>query len=200
MAEFNWIDYVILAIFFLSMISGFIKGFVHQLISLITLIVAFIIAIAFTNQLAQAFMASKMMQNFMHHMNSSSHVDMNEPITYLAIGLSFVILFVAAILIGSILSYIIGSAFQVGILGIGNRLLGAIFGLVRGFIINLVLIFLVQLTAFGKEPTWQHSYFVQRYQTSVDWLANIVSPALSNLKSEFGNTLKKINSKIIPSN
>lgn len=196
MLNFNWVDYVIIAIFLLTILSGFIQGFIKKVISLAALVAAFIIAITFSNPLATAFMSHPSVQNNLASVSSTTGVNATQPATYLALGISFGLLFAATVLVGTLLSYLIGAAFQTGILGIGNRLLGAIFGLVQGFLINLVLIFILQLTPLTNQSWWQQSTFVGSFQPAVQWLGNVVSPTLSNLKEKFGQTLQNINSSI----
>lgn len=196
MSHLNWIDLIILAIFFLSIIAGFVKGFIREIISLVTLIAAFVIAIMFSNALASMFTSSDTVQSAMSQSSSAIGTSTENPVSYVAIGLSFILLFIGTIIVGSIVSFILNIAFQTGILGFGNRLLGAGFGLVRGFIINLVLIFFVQLTAFGSEAAWHESRFVNYFQPAVEWLGNVVSPSLAHLKDKFSQTVENVNSQI----
>lgn len=192
MSNLNWVDYIILGIFFLSIVAGFARGFVREVISLITLIAAFVIAIMFSNALATMFTSSSSVQNAI----TQAGVEASQPVSYLALGISFIVLFVGTILVGTILGYILNIAFQRGVLGIGNRIFGAAFGFVRGFLINLVLIFCVQLTPAGEEPFWHQSQLVVAYQPAVQWLGNIVSPSLANLKTKFDETIQKFGSQL----
>lgn len=196
MSNFNWVDYIFLAIFFLSTLAGLARGFVKEIISLITLIAAFIVAIMFSNALATAFTSSPSVQNAMSQATTAIGVNTAQPVSYLALGISFALLFAGTVIAGAIIGSIMNIAFQTGILGLGNRLLGAIFGLCRGFIINLVIIFLVQLTPFSSQQSWQQSHIVASYQPAVIWLGNVVSPSLSNLKTKFGETFQNVNSQI----
>ncbi|MFW8696320.1 CvpA family protein, partial [Mesorhizobium japonicum] len=81
-------------------------------------------------------------------------------VSYAALAISFGLLFAGTVIAGSIVGYVLNIAFQTGILGFGNRILGAGFGLCRGFIICLVIIFVVQLTPLGSEPWWHQSQIV----------------------------------------
>lgn len=196
MSNLNWVDYIILAIFFFSMLAGFGRGLVRELISLITLVAAFVIASMFANTFAQSLMNSSLVQGLMSQTSTATGINASQPVSYIAIGLSFAVIFGGVVLMGSLVGYFIGMAFQVGMLGIGNRLLGAVFGFVRGFIVNLVIIFVVQLSPLGGEPWWQQSHFVGAFQPAVQWLGNLVSPSLSQLKEKFGQTWQDVNSSI----
>lgn len=195
-ANLNWVDYIILAIFFFSILSGFGRGFVREVVSLVTLIAAFVIAILFSNALALAFTSSAPVQNAVTQASSAIGMNAAQPVSYLALGISFGVLFAGTVIVGSLIGYFLNVAFQTGILGIGNRILGAGFGFCRGFLINLVIIFVVQLTPFGSSPSWGQSQLVRSFQPAVVWLGGVVSPALSNLKAKFGQTLQDVNSSI----
>ncbi len=191
MLSFNWVDYVLLIIFLLSIISGLMRGLVKEVMSLVTLVAAFVIAIMFANPLAIKFTSSETVQNAVSHASGAS-----QSVSYIAIAVSFALLFVAVIILGAILSFFLNLALQTGVLGFGNRLFGGVFGVVRGFIVNLVIIFIVQLTPLNAEAWWQDSEIVAAYQPAVTWLGNIVSPSLADLKERFGKTIENVNEKI----
>lgn len=196
MANLNWVDYIILAVFFFSILAGFGKGLVRELVSLATLVAAFIVASMFANPLAAAFTSSPSVQSAVNQASSAIGMNAAQPVSYAALGVSFAVLFTATILAGSLLGYFLNIAFQTGILGFGNRILGAVFGFARGFLINLVLIFVVQLTPLSAQSWWQQSQLVGTFQPAVQWLGNIVSPSLANLKERFGSTIQDVGSSI----
>jgi membrane protein required for colicin V production len=196
MSTMNWVDLIILAIFVFSILTGLGRGFVREILSLITLFAAFIIATMFANSLANAIMNYPFVQSLLQQFTSSSGLNAGEALAYVALGLSYAMLFAGTVFIGSFVSYFFNAAFQAGVLGIGNRLFGAAFGFCRGFLIVLVLIFVVQLTPFGDEAWWHQSHFVAAFQPGVQWLAEVVAPTLVNLKSRFGQTFHDVNSSL----
>jgi membrane protein required for colicin V production len=196
MGNYNVVDIFILIIFFSSALIGFSRGLVGEIVSLMTLIAAFIVAIMFANPLATAFTTSSSVQSAVSQTSSAIGVSTSTPVSYLALGLSFGLLFAGTVIVGAVLKSILNIAFNTGILGFGNRVLGAGFGLIRGYLINVVLIFLIQLSPLSNQNVWHQSTLVPEFQGSVTWLANIVSPALSNLKSKFGSTLQNAASSI----
>lgn len=196
MAALNWVDYILIAIFIFSIMAGLARGLVREIIALATLVAAFIIAVMFTNPLAEVFTSSPSVKTVVSQTTSAIGVSTQQPVSYAAIGISFLLLFAGTVLIGSLLGYFINFAFQTGVLGIGNRLLGGVFGFIRGFIITLVIVFIVQLTPFSKQNWWQRSLIVVSYQPAILWLANIVSPSLANLKEKLGETFQDMNTQI----
>lgn len=196
MANLNWVDYIFLIIFFFSMVSGFSRGLVKEVVSLGTLIAAFIVATMFSNSLAAYFNNTSVVQTAVSQTSTAIGVSTAQPISYASIGVSFGVLFVGTMIVGSIIGFFLNLAFSIGILGIGNRVLGGVFGLAKAFIINLVIIFVVQLTAVGGNTWWKQSYIVNQYQPSVVWLGGMVSPALAKLKEKANETLQGVNSSL----
>lgn len=195
MSNLNWVDYVILAIFFFSTLAGFTRGLVKEVISLITLVAAFVVASMFANPLAAYFTSTPAVQNVVNQASTAAGLSTAQPVSYLALGLSFGLLFAGTVIAGSIFSYFINIAFQTGVLGFGNRILGGMFGLVRGYIVNLVIVFVIQLTPLSAQNWWQQSQLVPTFQPAVQWLGAIVSPALAHLKDKLGNTIQNVNTQ-----
>lgn len=194
MSGLNIIDIIILIIFFSSMLIGFARGLISELVSLITLIAAFALAAMFASPLANAITGNASVQSMVSQSSNAIGMSTAQPVSYAALGISFGLIFAGVVIVGSIMKAILNIAFQTGILGLGNRIFGAAFGFCRGFIINLVIIFLVQLSPLVTQPVWQQSQLVREYQPAVQWLGNMVSPALANLKSKFSGTLQGVTS------
>jgi len=194
MAQFNWLDYIVLAVFFLSIFMGLIRGLVSEVVSIITLIAAFLIATMFADTLSIAIINYSAVQDFIAKTSTSFGGNTAEAISYIALGISFLLLFAGTILVGVIVKFFLNLAFTTGLLGIGNRLLGGMFGVARGFILNLVLLFLIQLTPLNNQDWWKQSYFVNIYQPAIQWLDARVTPAIAQLKDKLENS--NINAKI----
>lgn len=192
----NWVDFIILLIFLLSLLTGLSRGLIKELISLISLVAAFALAIMFANPLALYITNSETVQGVIHQASSSSGANASQPISYVLIGMSFAMIFAGVVILGSIIGLIINMVFNTGVLGIGNRLLGAIFGLARGYIITLVVIFVVQLTPLSTQYWWEQSQIVHAYQPAVQWLDEIVSPALANMKESIGHTIQGVSGQV----
>lgn len=189
MATLNLMDFLILIIFGVSILVGFGRGLVREVISIVTIIAAFFIAITFTNQLATALGGNASVQTMIDQSTNMVGTSTAQPASYAIYVIAFAILFVGTLIIGSILSRVLNLAFQGGVLGIGNRLLGGVFGFVRGFFLNLILIFVVQLTPMGSGAMWAQSQFVQSFQPAVGWLSQLAAPTLNNIKGKMEKTM-----------
>jgi membrane protein required for colicin V production len=195
-SSLNIIDIVIITIFLISIIMGFIRGLVSEVLSLLTLIAAFVIAIMFSNALSGLIIQSHIVQSMVNQSSAAMGTSTAQPAMYMALGISFGLLFAGTVLVGTVVKTIVNLLFKTGILGVGNRIFGAVFGLVRGWLINLVLIFIVQLSPVANEPWWQQSSYVPRFQPAVVWLGSVVSPALANLKDTFTSTMQSMSSSV----
>ena len=192
---FNWVDYVFLAIFFISILGGLLRGGVREVISLLTWIAAFIVAGFFAKPLAKVFTNSEGTQHVMS--SASSGVfggSAASQVTLFSLGASFVLLFIVTIIVGSLFGYFANRVVEGGGISFFNRLLGGIFGLGRGYLVNLFIIFMVQLSPLAEQNYWHESFFVQKFQPTVQWLGDKIQPGLESLKSRVGKTLEDMSS------
>lgn len=197
MDNFNVVDYVIIAIFFLSIVVGFSRGGVKEVMSVLTWLAAFLVAGMFASPVAAYFTGNPQVQSAISSASNNIGVNPSQQISWLAFGGSFIGLFILTMIVGSIISSLVSSV--VSGLGIGffNRLLGGLFGVGRGFLINLLLIFLIQLVPQAQqEPLWTQSVIVTSYQPAVQWLSELVAPGIQTIKSKVGQTLENVNSTV----
>lgn len=193
-SSFNWIDYIVLAVFFFSIMGGLTSGFAKEVVSLLSWIAAFVVACLFSQSLANFFTSSPHLQNAVSSASSSIGVSAAQPVSYLALGISFAALFMGTALIGSMIGRFLHYAVEGTGMSFVNRLLGGLFGAGRGFILVLIGIFLIQLSPVINQPAWQASQFVNAFQPSVQSLSNFVSPSLANIKLKIGETVDSVSS------
>lgn len=197
MADFNWVDYVIITILLFSVLAGFARGIVKELLSVLTWIIAFIVSSLFASKIAGAFTGSSTAQSAVTDTSNAIGTNAAEPASMLALGLSFVSIFLVILVIGSLISYVISGAVDSVGLGFINRFFGAIFGFARGVLINLVFIFIIQLTSYEQESWWKESKLVPLYQPVVVWLENLVSPNFEELKKKMNQGLENTAQSLI---
>ena len=127
MPDLNWLDILVLLLLAVSAIAGFFKGLARELISLGSLMAGFILALLFYPY------GARLLQPL--------------GIDAVASGLlGFLAIFLLSIIGGALLIRVIHSALKIMHLRWVDRMLGGLFGLVRGGLINAI-IFLV-LAAF----------------------------------------------------
>ncbi len=124
MSHFNILDIVFIVIFGVSILLGIIKGLVRELFSLAFFIIAVILAFLFYGDLGQVFFKSVQNQDIANFS-------------------AFVSIFVVILIIGSIITYAIKKLFVIGPLKSIDRILGGCFGMLRGFLLAGILVFLL---------------------------------------------------------
>lgn len=191
MDTLNAVDYIVLGLLFFSLLAGLMRGLVKEVIALLTWIVAFVVASVFATRLAKVFTSSPKVQSAISSAADNFAVSADQPASLLAIGLSFVAIFIATLIVGKIISYFISSAVEGGGISFANRFLGALFGLGRGLLFVILVMFLVQLSPVSDEDVWKESRFVTSLKPMVDWVGNIVQPGIENLKSKVTSRLSE---------
>ncbi len=196
METLNWVDYIIVFIFAFSVISGFSRGFIREMISLLVVVAAFVAATIYAHPLAQSFTSSDVVQNVVSTANSATGVNASQPVSYLAVGISFGLVFAGVYIVGAVIGFIVNLIFSFGVIGLLNRMLGAVFGLARGFIITIVVIFMVQLTAANEQPWWKKSTLVPQFEPYVAELGTYVAPGLESIKQKAGASMQNISNTV----
>ena len=156
------IDILVILVLFASLIFGFFRGFVKELMSLAAWMSAFFVAYYFSSSVA-IFLP----------------FDAEFSIKYVT---GFVLIFIFVLIISSILiKFISAFVHKIG-LGASNIILGGLFGILRGVIIVYFLIFVIEKTSFGEDLTWQQSNSIVLIKLVVektfpylpqDWLNNV---------------------------
>ena len=133
-------DYVVLVIMGLSVLLSILRGFVRETLALASWLVAFFVAKLYTLELAPL-------------------LPQSIPSQSLRLLAAFLILFLATLLICSLLVIALSAVFKRAGLGWMDRCLGALFGLARGMIIVGVLVLLGGLTSLPKDVRWRNAMF-----------------------------------------
>jgi membrane protein required for colicin V production len=182
---FNSVDYFVLFIFGLSMLAGYIRGFLKEAVSLVTWIAASFVATMFASKLAPIFagfggQAAQSVSSF----SGGSSDTINQSISVMSIGISFVVIFLSTLFVGFIVKTIVTGVAAAAGESLTNRLLGAMFGGIRGFVIVIIFMFIAELTPMAAQPKWTQSQFVQSFQPVVAILDKMVHPQLDKLRAK----------------
>jgi membrane protein required for colicin V production len=133
-------DGVFGGILLLSLVVGAWRGLIHELMSLAGWIAAFVTAQWLAEDVALWLPVWR---------------DAAEQVRY---ALSFVLVFVATVFAASLVSWLLRKVVDVAGLRPADRSLGAIFGLLRGVVVLMVLAVVVHLVGMHKASWWQESF------------------------------------------
>lgn len=132
------VDIIVLAILGISVAFGAWRGLVREVLALVAWVAAFLIA----NLLAPD--AAKLLPRAMA----------NEELRLLV---SFVVVFIAALVGLSVLAILASKLVRIIGLGPSDRVVGGIFGLVRGLLVVMILVLLAGLTTVPRQPMWRNA-------------------------------------------
>ena len=141
-AALSWLDWTLLAVLVLSVVVGLVRGFVFECLSLAGWVAAW-----FAAQWGGPVLAPYLPQMSIGNTGSA----LNQ-------GLAFVLAFIAALIVWSLLARLIRMLIHATPLSLPDRLLGAGFGLLRGTVLLLVVATVVTLTPASQSQGWRTSH------------------------------------------
>jgi membrane protein required for colicin V production len=156
----TWLDYVLLAVVAVSIGWGVWRGLVREMMSLASWIIAFLAANLFAAPLAEALPAS---------------IARPELRSLVAFGTIFFITLVVTTLAGILLAKLVRSV------GLGNldRLLGALFGLLRALVIVLAVAIAAGFTGLPRSAAWKESLVGAQLAAAATGLKAWLPPAFA---------------------
>lgn len=158
------IDWLIIAVVVISTLLSLKRGFVKEILSLVTWVVAFVVAVKFSDQM-QALLVEQVQ---------------SDQIRYIV---AFVSLFIASLVVGALVSFLLGSLIQVTGLSSTDRVLGMVFGFARGSMVVVAFVSLLSLSpAIEKTDMWKSSQLIPQLVLLKDWTREMLGKG-----SEFVN-------------
>ncbi|MBS1270761.1 MAG: Colicin V production protein [Gammaproteobacteria bacterium] len=139
----NGADWAILAITVLSALVGIYRGFIREILSLTSWILAFWAAFSFSETVGV---------HFEPYIESPA----------LRVVAAFAALFIATLLILSAISYLLYRLLLASGVSGTDRILGGLFGIVRAIVLVSVVLLLARLTAYPHEAWRDQSILVQQ--------------------------------------
>ena len=147
----NWADWAILSIILVSSLISLKRGFVKEALSLVNWVLAFFVAVTFRGMLALL---------LVDHIETPSIREMA----------AFGILFVVTLILGAMVNFLIGELVKMTGLSGTDRLLGMIFGFLRGFILVMTALILIPpIIAIDQDPWWKESLVIPHLLEFEDW-------------------------------
>jgi membrane protein required for colicin V production len=156
----NWVDYSIVGIIGLSALISLVRGFVTEVLSLAVWVLSFWVAWTFFREVADQLTPW-----------------ISLPSARLAVA--FGLLLVVCLIVGGLLNFLVGRLVDSTGLSGTDRLLGVLFGLVRGAVVVAVLVFLAGLTPLPNDPWWRESQLIGHFQALAHWLMGLLPPDIA---------------------
>ncbi len=156
----TWPDYAILAVIAVSVGVGALRGFIKEVFSLLVWAAAFYVAYQYGGDVAA------LMEN-----------SVTLPSVRTAMG--FIGLFVAVLLVGGLLNYLLGRLVAGTGLSGTDRLLGGVFGAARGLLLVVGALLVAGLTPIPADPWWKQSQTIARMMPLVDWAASYLPGSIA---------------------
>lgn len=162
----NVADYLMLAVLVISLVFGFFRGFLRESVSLI----------AWLGGLWLAW-------HFAHRVEPHLGGLVEHPPASLWVARALILFAVLIIgwIVGSILSYFIH---QSGVSLMLDRLLGTIFGLIRGVVLVSIAVILAQLIQLDSTPWWKKSRLMPAAVEVSGWIRTFAETAMSQMKEQ----------------
>ncbi|HTN30815.1 MAG TPA: CvpA family protein [Pseudomonas sp.] len=153
--SFSWVDWAIIAVILVSGLISLRRGFIKEALSLVIWIVAGAIAWLFGGALAE-------------HLGGYIETPSARTIAACAI------LFVATLLVGALINFVLGQLVHATGLTGTDRLLGMVFGVARGALLVVVLVGLLSLAPVQQDIWWRESSLVPHFLIVADWSKNLI--------------------------
>ncbi len=144
-AAFTWPDLVIIAIILISAIVSLFRGFIREALSLAVWILAFVFAFILSDDLAVYIPAA---------IETAS----------LRQALAFGGIFLLVLIVGSLVNFLVAKLVDQTGLGATDRIIGMVFGLLRGALVVLLVVLLAALTPIPQDEWWQSSRLIGYFE------------------------------------
>lgn len=158
--ELIWVDYAIASLLSIAAIIGLLRGAVKEAFTLLTWMAAWGLGLYYSRDFAM------LLQTVIIY-----------PTARIVAG--FGLLFCMTLLLGRLIAFILQYLFEkTGLTG-SDRLLGMLFGVMRGSIWVGVAVMLAGVTRLPEEPWWKQSLLIPPFQFLAVWLKDHIPSALA---------------------
>ena len=152
---FTWVDWVIIGTIAVSALISLTRGFVKEALSLLTWVIAGLVAWMFGGAFADLL---------------TGYIETPSLRVIVACG----ILFVLTLILGGLLNYLIGQLVVATGLSGTDRFLGMVFGAARGVLLVVVAAGLLSLAPVEADDWWRQSQLIPHFLLVADWSKDLI--------------------------
>jgi membrane protein required for colicin V production len=169
----NGLDYAMLVIVGLSVLTGLFRGFVKELIALCVWVVAIWLAMTYSGSL------DGVLSSYIHDKTARYVV-------------AFVLILLTSVIVGGLFNALLSFILRrTGLSGI-DRLLGMLFGFFRGVFMVALFLLVVSISGFSIQEYTDSSCFYPKVEPLVQWM--------SGYMPDMVNHVKQLDQKVLPQN
>ena len=155
-----WIDYTIIGLILISSVIGLLRGLIREAFSLIIWVVAIWVGLTFSREF------SGFLEGLIDYPSAR-------------IAAAFAVLFFITLILGSLISYLLGELVKkTGLTG-SDRFAGMIFGIARGLVVVAIIIMLAGLTPLPEDSWWKESVLIPPFQALAVWLRDHIPSGMA---------------------
>jgi membrane protein required for colicin V production len=151
---------MLLAPLFVSGLLGVWRGVVREVMSVLAWVIGVVLAGRFAADLAQLLPING---DLLPH------------------AVAWVLVLLVVLIAAGLLARLLNQLLSVAGLGLADRLLGGVFGLVRGTMVLMLLVLVIGLTPFKKYPIWTSSQVVPLVQLLLEFVKPVLPVPLERL-------------------
>jgi membrane protein required for colicin V production len=156
----TWFDYTVIIIAVWSVLLGWWRGFVYEVLSLLGWVAAYAVA-------------------RWQAVNVAALMPAELGIDAIKVTVAFILLFVATLIVSCIVIWMLSKLIKLTGLGWIDGLFGSLFGMIRGMLLVLMLVLLAGLTDLPKKPFWREAKLCKPLESmalaSLVWLPDGVA-------------------------
>jgi len=162
------VDIIILAVFFVSVVVGLARGFFREALSVATWAAAVWIALNY----------SQLMDPLLGSLSSPD----------LRFWAGKILIFILVLILGGLINYFIHILVAKTGLSGTDRVLGMLFGAIRGALVVGLAVVIFRLMGLDQEMWWEESRVIAAFEPAADWLQGYLEEGLEQLQNVVGPT------------
>ncbi len=159
----NELDWAIIIVLVLSTVVGVTRGVVREILSIVGWVIGIVFAIRFSPELA-------------------AHIPLESLGPAIRTIIAAVLICVACVFAIGLLGTILRKMLEVARISAEDRVLGSVFGFLRGVVFVCAVVFLAGMTSAASTQVWRHSVCIPLAENVIDWVMPLMPESIAKLR------------------